>query len=1062
MVPPSALSTVAARGGGQRWDVSMLRLVLSSIFVASLLSTACSDGPGANDDAGPDAEASQDASDAPGGEDTSSDTHSDADGGESQSDAPSEDAAPSDSGGPDTTGGDIEDGAAPDTVDIGPEDTSDATAPDSTDSSDGASDATDGVEGDAETDADGGGFDEHAAPSLETVAQFYELAGGTVEPSQVKFVLTRFFGPAPGETRYLESGFYALHDEWYWFRLLNGEEIPGWYVDPLEDSTFESIQEIYEAFPDASNLPLGLKYVGERLYSPEFYAAALAPNRFFGLGSLLYYPANPERPIPEELWLVELEYTDVVDEEILGIFFTRLAATLPPEIGTNLRWLARSPQQEQLGAELNAAPGPLQGRIVTYADLVVPGAFTVYNPGLAAGRVRIVKKGTLVQSQLSPIHLLVLEEIPDYLPPVAAIITGVPQTPLAHIAVLAKARGTPNAYVAGASALPQLQDWAYFMKNVAVWAKPSGVEWLALTSEEYALYKSITTKPPVELVVAPVDGMPVAIDLAPVTLESAPSLVPVVGGKAAHAGIFNDFPAIEHPEPQAALTVRGFVQHMQALEFFIRAVVEHPDFTNDGNLRFAALEGPAAYLEAATDAVAAQKQLDAWKLEYAPGSPLGIALSAGGVRGVIENTAIDAAYLAEITAFLKAHFSAFDESQGLRFRSSSTAEDVAAFNGAGLYESHTGFLYPAEQSGSDKKKTIAKAIAAVWSSTFSYEAFEERRLAGIDHFQARMGVLVHARFDDDKELANGVFTLTLTVRPEGATSELDLNMQKGALSVTNPPAGSTALPEVDRVVRKPSMPAELVRIQGSTEVAPGEWLLSDEELLAIAASAEEMALGWLAVDNAARPPHGQHSTLVLDFEMRRAAAGWPALQVGTAYPERLVWKQVRTLNRPPSLGGKALQLPVPGDVLAWSQTAWRRQCVGDYALLEWVELYTDPTQSWPFDFGAVPFLGRATLAFAGNAPLPSALLGKSVGFTHVDFAAWQWTGEVGASFATGSTTAEVAAASGIEAFGCEADGELWVTPTLGAPVSMGPCSCTTSPFVVSGSQYLQSLFEAQE
>jgi len=79
-----------------------------------------------------------------------------------------------------------------------------------------------------------------------------------------------------------------------------------------------------------------------------------------------------------------------------------------------------------------------------------------------------------------------------------------------------------------------------------------------------------------------------------------------------------------------------------------------------------------------------------------------------------------------------------------RFRSSSNAEDLEGFNGAGLYTSETG----------NNSKSIEKAIEKVWSSLWSERAFEERCNAGIDHRTAGMAVLAHRSFP--AEYANGV------------------------------------------------------------------------------------------------------------------------------------------------------------------------------------------------------------------------------------------------------------------------------------------------------------------
>src|SRR5690606_15730785 len=132
--------------------------------------------------------------------------------------------------------------------------------------------------------------------------------------------------------------------------------------------------------------------------------------------------------------------------------------------------------------------------------------------------------------------------------------------------------------------------------------------------------------------------------------------------------------------------------------------------------------------------------------------------------------------------------------QGLRFRSSSTVEDIEGFSGAGLYDSNTGFLdASAQASKKDRKHDVEWAIKKTWASYWSWEAFEERRMAGIDHLAGNMAVLVHPRFDDALERSNGVLTLTLD-RAQGTTqagdqayASMELDVQLGALSVTNPP-----------------------------------------------------------------------------------------------------------------------------------------------------------------------------------------------------------------------------------------------------------------------------------
>ena len=65
----------------------------------------------------------------------------------------------------------------------------------------------------------------------------------------------------------------------------------------------------------------------------------------------------------------------------------------------------------------------------------------------------------------------------------------------------------------------------------------------------------------------------------------------------------------------------------------------------------------------------------------------------------------------------------------------------------------------------------------------------------MDHLAGDMAVLLHARFDDALEDANGVFTFTHS--PSGA--ELLIDSQPGAISVTNPPTDRAVRPESGRV-----------------------------------------------------------------------------------------------------------------------------------------------------------------------------------------------------------------------------------------------------------------------
>ncbi|BDU25482.1 PEP/pyruvate-binding domain-containing protein [Flavobacterium sp. GSB-24] len=143
------------------------------------------------------------------------------------------------------------------------------------------------------------------------------------------------------------------------------------------------------------------------------------------------------------------------------------------------------------------------------------------------------------------------------------------------------------------------------------------------------------------------------------------------------------------------------------------------------------------------------------------------------VRDAIKKEPIDPELISKLNmAFKDAKLKNF------RFRSSTNAEDLDDFNGAGLYDSKTGIL-------GDSIKTFEKAIKQVWASVWNEASYNERELFGIDQQNIAMGVLVHRSFPD--ELANGVI-ITKNIFRENFPG-ITVNVQKGENSVVKPEKG---------------------------------------------------------------------------------------------------------------------------------------------------------------------------------------------------------------------------------------------------------------------------------
>ena len=828
------------------------------------------------------------------------------------------------------------------------------------------------------------GFDDHSFAEVTSEADFRAHARASATGSAaLKFVIVGFTRDRGEHLRFLDGNFYAYHDEWYWFRLINGHEVPGARVRPLAGHSFEDIDATI-AWARAQAQPiLDLRSIDERLYSDRFYELAVRHDpRRFGLGTLVSFPAHEdpalERSRPQ-LWGFELEYGDALDAAELAHFFALLRASLPAEIAAQLRFIARSPAQVSLVEQLRAAKDPLAEVLSTYAELAIPGEIEVYNPGLIAGRLRKLPSdpdqaaAALTAGDANAIWLM--PSVPDELPAAAGLITAVPQTPLAHVNLLARNRGIPNLYLGGAMQDPQLDSLARIHAPVVLLAEADGTLRLEpIHARDYARWRAL--RRPSATAIAPIDldALPYTLDLDTARLDQIPALRRSVGGKA--AGFVALVAAgVTMPERPLAISVRAYAEHIHELRPLLEDLLADPGFRHDPRVRYLLLEGRADFdqrFSSPADQAWAETFLAAHPPRQAERDAIASLLSRGGVKRAIRERPLAPAFTATLDAALAEHFADFAPEQGLRFRSSSSVEDVEGFSGAGLYDSNTGFLHPELQAEPKQRtKSVAWALRKTWASYWRWEAFEERRLTGLDHLAGNMAVLVHARFDDELEEANGVLTLTLdrsSERTGGQRSlapelDMEVDVQGGALSVTNPPPelAGKVLPEVDRLGRERSNAAVVIeRVAASTE-SPDAPILDDATLTQLLLDSAAIAARWLEVENLALSPAQARARVTLDIEFRVMAAGWPARSSGHAASPRLVIKQARSLDPGVPAGARALMdQPIPRELLLYVARVERRSCRGAKAQLDLIELWTNPMHP-VLGHADEPFLARLRL-----------------------------------------------------------------------------------------------------
>ena len=838
------------------------------------------------------------------------------------------------------------------------------------------------------------GFDDHSVPSVVSVDELLALSRtGVGGQSVVKFVLPAFDqstdAPDVPRAHLMDSAFYELHDEWWWFRLLNGRSVPGDDTVPSTDRRFGSVAEIEQwarSIP-AAQLPLGLRFVEDRLYSERFYEVALhSEPRSLGVGSIVGFPDSSGTV----RWLLELEYTDEVTPEHIARFFERLRPVLPAEVSDALEWVVRSPQHDEVARRMVDEGLPYGDRVVRYADLVAAGVASVYSEGITAGRLLYVGPDGADLADATPTDIVITEHVPDWLPQAAALVTSDPQTPLAHVALLARNRRIPDASSAGITADAGVRQAARVRAHAVVMASGGRLTIGLITREQYAAWQRGEEIAPLTLPVVDTSTMPLMVDLTALvdelsagglTVAEVDRWIPVIGGKAAGFLTLLSTPGLAPPPDPTAVTVRAYLEHLAPLRATIAAALDDPSLDADPRARWLVLEGDDDYpdvFSSDADASFAERYLAA----HPPGTALGDVLDAGGIREYVEDTPIDPATLRAITAELQRTYGTYADTTGLRFRSSSSVEDVEGFNGAGLYTSYTGYLRPEAQADpDDRDNTIESAIQKAWASYWSFEAFEERRAEQIDHLSGAMGLVVHARFDDDLERDNGVATFTYLPRAQGEAidddAELEINVQVGANDVTNPDGTST--PEVI-VVRRVDGAITIERSAPSSLVESGGQVLDDAAARELFDQTAAVAEVWRTRLNASLSSEQQVQTVVLDVEFKNVEAGWPALRPGEqAYPARLVIRQVRSLDPGMRrLPAAARDLPVPLDVLMRASEIEAGSCTGASGRrYEGIVVRTDPLLA--------PDMGHTDVAWQVGDELPN---GTACNDTRVDAASY--------------------------------------------------------------------------
>ena len=529
--------------------------------------------------------------------------------------------------------------------------------------------------------------------------------------------------------------------------------------------------------------------------STEYYS----PDRRFLLGALTYYEGPGK-------WVYQISPYDTASADMIAKAYDIIAANT--FFGEELYFHPTS-----AGVEKEAANLPDHVRVITTDELFDGITYQPLNLATGVGRLSFKTADALETEPPDFRDLVVLDSVPNDIGVVAGIVTAEFQTPLSHINVLSQNRGTPNMGLIGALENDTLRalegKWVRLTVGAFEWqveevSKEEADTWWAENKP-----KQIPI-PPMALDGTELTDIEDVLDLENLSLGDALSkAIPAFGGKASHYGAFphmTDDQGASHGAPCNAdnTCAPGYVckKVSEGLECQIAVPVPKafaiPLFYYRQHMEENGLDALVSDMMADSgfqnDPVIRKKRL-------------------GALQDAIKGAPLNEDFLSAVFEKMMTDYPGIR----MRFRSSTNAEDLDGFTGAGLYTSKSGDL-------NDASRPVADAIRTVWASIWNYKAYQEREYRSIDHLAVGMALLVHRSFQDEE--ANGVALTGNIFDTTGLEPGFYINVQEGEDSVVIPEGGHTT----DQFIYYYFQPGQpVVFLSHSSLIPEGEAVLSNKE-----------------------------------------------------------------------------------------------------------------------------------------------------------------------------------------------------------------------------------------
>jgi len=442
---------------------------------------------------------------------------------------------------------------------------------------------------------------------------------------------------------------------------------------------------------------------------------------------------------------------------------------------------------------------------LTRAELYDGSTVQYLNPGKGCGTVHRLAPEEVLTTPLSFKDLVVLARLPNELPLVGGTITEELQTPLAHVNVAARARGTPNLALLEAGVDPRVAPYLGRLACLEV-ARGSFSLYAVTLAEAQDFWDTLVpAEPTVPEADLDTDGL---LAFADIGFHDAPA----VGAKAANlAELWHLIP--DHAPDGFAVPFAWYHEHMGSTQFTTEDCQEAQlDCTSSGRPADRCQQAFDSCASAATDALTLAGYVD--RLLDDPGFQTSTALAEAalaGLRALVEMSTVDPVRAALLDDQVRERWGSTTK---VRLRSSTNAEDLPNFSGAGLYSSCSAQVGSTQPPSAQIRKT--------WASVWNFAAYQERAFWNIDHRAVKMGVAVHPSYRE--EACNGVVVTQSIADP--AIHGHYVNVQLGEVSVTNP--DGCVLPEVYAAV--PAGDGVLVLLDRYSTLSPATPIMTDLEI----------------------------------------------------------------------------------------------------------------------------------------------------------------------------------------------------------------------------------------